>query len=72
MCYSGWTFEELQKKAEKEEYVGKLLSILDTLVDGRFILSKRSLSLKFRGSSNQRIIDVQKSLSENAVREVEL
>lgn len=72
MCYSGWTFEELLKKAEHEEYVGKLLSVTDYLVDGRFILAERSLTLKFRGSTNQRVIDVQKSLSENCVTEVEL
>ena len=63
MCYSGWTFEELLKKSGREEYVGKLLSILDVLVDGRFDISKRSLSLLFRGSSNQRLIDVPASLT---------
>ncbi len=72
MCYSGWTFEELVKMAEKEEYVGKLLHIIDVLVDGRFELKNRSLTLRFRGSTNQRIIDVQRSLSENAVTEVDL
>lgn len=72
MCYSGWTFEELLKKSEREEYTGKLLRILDVLVDGRFELKNRSLTLKFRGSTNQRIIDVQSSLSENAVTEVDL
>lgn len=72
MCYSGWTFEELLKKAEREEYVGKLLSVTDYLVDGRFLLEKRSLTLKFRGSTNQRIIDVQKSLSENRAVEAEM
>ena len=63
MCYSGWTFEELLKKSGSEEYVGKLLSILDVLVDGRFDISTRSLSLLFRGSSNQRLIDVPASLT---------
>ncbi len=72
MAYSGWTFEELVKKSENEEYVGKLLSILDILVDGRFELAKRSLMLKYRGSENQRIIDVQKSLAEKCVTEVEI
>lgn len=72
MCYSGWTFEQLMKKAEKEEFVGKLLSITDILVDGRFMLEKRSLSLKFRGSENQRLIDVQRSLAEGKAVETEL
>lgn len=62
MCYSGWTFEELLAKAQHEEFVGKLLSIADVLVDGKFDISKRSLSLQYRGSSNQRLINVQESL----------
>ncbi len=72
MCYSGWSFEELLDKAKTEEYVGKLLSILDVLVDGRFILEERSLSLHFRGSKNQRLIDVPKSLSEQTAITIEL
>lgn len=72
MCYSGWTFEELLEKSRKEEYVGKLLGILDILVDGRFEQEERSLMLPFRGSRNQRIIDVRKSLDENCVTVVEL
>ena len=62
MCYSGWTFEELLKKSETDKFTAKLLGILDILVDGRFDILKRSLSLKFRGSSNQRLIDVHASL----------
>lgn len=68
-CYSGWTWRELWKRAESEEYVGKLLSILDVLVDGRFILDRRTLSLPFRGSENQRLIDVPTSLAEDMVIE---
>ena len=72
MAYSGWTFEELVKKAENEEYVAKLLNMLDLLVDGRFELKNRSLTLTYRGSTNQRIVDVKKSLAENRVTEVEI
>lgn len=58
-AWSGYTWEELQKEsADKLE----LLHNIDVLVDGRFILSKKDLTLQFRGSSNQRIIDVSKSL----------
>ncbi|MGN0682916.1 MAG: anaerobic ribonucleoside-triphosphate reductase activating protein [Oscillospiraceae bacterium] len=72
MCYSGWTFEELLAKSKTEEYVGKLLSVIDILVDGRFIPEERSLALSFRGSKNQRLIDVPKSLSENKVITIDL
>lgn len=72
MCYSGWTFEELWEKARHEEYVGKLLGIVDILVDGRFELAKRSLTLPFRGSTNQRLIDVPKSLECGAAVEAQL
>ena len=44
----------------------ELLKLTDVLVDGRFVLAQRSLSLKWRGSANQRILDVQKSLEAGA------
>lgn len=68
-CYTGWTMEELWKKSETEEYVSKLLSIIDVLVDGRFIEGRRTLSLPFRGSDNQRLIDMKATLAENTVIE---
>lgn len=58
--YSGYTFEELLQDEEKIE----LLSLCDVLVDGRFVEEKKDLTLKFRGSSNQRLIDVKQSLRE--------
>ena len=65
-CYSGYTFEELFNG--KSEWKA-LLNELDVLVDGRFLLEKRSLECRFRGSSNQRLIDVPKSLSAGAAVE---
>jgi len=62
-AYSGWTFEELQKDAEKLA----LLKACDVLVDGPFVLSQRSLALKFRGSRNQRIVDVPASLASGGI-----
>lgn len=59
-CYTGFIFEDILKDEEKS----KFLNYIDVLVDGLFILSKRSLSTPFRGSTNQRIIDVQRSLKE--------
>ncbi|MCD8328922.1 MAG: anaerobic ribonucleoside-triphosphate reductase activating protein [Ruminococcus sp.] len=64
VCYSGFTFEQLVEKSKTERDVFDLLSIIDVLIDGPFIMEKRNLLLKFRGSENQRIIDLPKSLAE--------
>ena len=58
--YSGYTFEELN--SGKIPGARELLGYIDILIDGKFILEQRSLELSFRGSKNQRIIDVPKSL----------
>ncbi len=60
--YTGYCWEELQK-----DFYKKLLSFTDVLVDGAFIEELRSLELRFRGSSNQRMIDVQKSFQQNCI-----
>lgn len=62
-CWTGLLFEDLIKQKDKL----KILKYIDVLIDGKFVLSKRDLKLKYRGSSNQRVIDVQKSLKENRV-----
>ncbi len=56
-CYTGFLFEDF-----KNGKAGEMLSLIDVLVDGRFVEEKKSPDLIFRGSSNQRIIDVKKSL----------
>ena len=61
--FSGYTYEEILKDQDKK----KLLEECDVLVDGRFVEALKDLSLRFRGSSNQRIIDVKKSLEANKV-----
>lgn len=63
-AWTGYTWEELMIESEDKL---ELLSYIDVLIDGRFEISKRDLTLQFRGSSNQRIIDVQKSLRLNEV-----
>lgn len=61
--YTGFTFEELLDKNNPHYLKNiKLLNQIDVLVDGKFIENKKDIGLRFRGSSNQRIIDVQKSL----------
>lgn len=64
-CYSGFTFEndilDSQGKAHCE-VTDKLISMIDVLVDGKFEIDKKNISLKYRGSENQRIILVKESL----------
>lgn len=72
MCYSGYTFEELLERSKEDLHTRELLERLDLLVDGRFELAQRSLELKFRGSRNQRILDVPKSLAAGKAAEAEL
>lgn len=67
--YSGYTFEELMDGTEAQR---ALLAALDVLVDGRFMLEKRTLECRFRGSSNQRLIDVPASLSSGRAVELEV
>lgn len=61
-CYTGFTFEQLLKMSESKPIILDFLKQIDVLIDGRFVLSEKSLNVKFRGSKNQRIIDVKKSL----------
>ena len=74
-CYSGYLFEEIvgEKKARCTTDISKeMLSLIDVLVDGRFIESQKDIRLKFRGSSNQRIIDVQNSLKDEKIVDFEI
>lgn len=61
-AYSGYTFEELLNGFDKHPEWRDLLEQCDYLVDGKFIQAEKSLALRFRGSRNQRILDVKKSL----------
>lgn len=66
-CYTGFTYEAMLQSPSKR----KLLEEIDVLVDGKFVLEEKSYDLYFRGSKNQRIIDVQRSLKEERVVLVE-
>ena len=67
-CYTGFLFEDLLSgKVGDKDTCLSLLRRIDVLVDGKFEEDKKSLDLLFRGSSNQRIIDVQKSLQNGKV-----
>jgi len=63
-AYTGFTYETLVSNKDSKY---ELLKDVDVLVDGRFILELKSLNCKFRGSTNQRIIDVKKSLEKDEV-----
>lgn len=65
VIYTGYTFEELLTK--NNQTINQILSLSDYLIDGKFEINKRDISLIFRGSSNQRIIDLKKSLNENKI-----
>lgn len=65
--YTGFTYEEVLKLSEKNPTYMDFLKKIDVLVDGRFILEQRDLNLLFRGSRNQRLIDMPKTLESGKV-----
>lgn len=65
-CYTGYLFEDLLKHPLRRE----LVELCDVIVDGRYVEAERDLSLHFRGSRNQRIIDVAKSLDGEIVCQI--
>ena len=72
-CYTGFDFEKdvVEKMSKDNETTKELLNYIDVIVDGKFEENKKNLKLKFRGSSNQRIIDVKESLKEHKVVQIE-
>lgn len=63
-CYTGFLFEDLLKMIDKNPMYQKALEQIDALVDGKFDINLKSFDVKFRGSSNQRILDVKESLKQ--------
>lgn len=70
-CYTGFTFEQLREGIEEvpKEILDEFLGLVDVLVDGPFVLAQRDISLLFRGSANQRVIDVRRSLTSEHIIE---
>lgn len=68
-CYSGYTFDKDMVPGSKiwTEYTQKMIENIDFLVDGEFVEELKNLRLRFRGSANQRIIDVKRSLKSGKV-----
>lgn len=67
VAYSGYHFEELLERGKSEPVVAQLLGEIDMLVDGPYMETRRDISLAFRGSCNQRLIDVPASLRQSMV-----
>ena len=69
-CYTGYLFDRelLSESRARCEFTDEALSLIDVLVDGEFVQDLYDISLAFRGSSNQRIIDVQKSLETGEIK----
>ncbi|MBS5384222.1 MAG: anaerobic ribonucleoside-triphosphate reductase activating protein [Acutalibacteraceae bacterium] len=66
--FSGFTYEELTGDSRAVcEVTNEMLSMLDVLVDGEFVEAKRNISLRFRGSENQRLIDMNKTRKEGKI-----
>lgn len=72
VIFSGYTFEELMKRCETEPELWELLGLCRYLIDGRYVHEQRDLTLHFRGSRNQRIIDLPASLPSKTPVVVEL
>ena len=68
-CYTGYLFyKELKSESRARcEYTAEMLSLIDVLVDGEFVQELYDISLQFKGSTNQRIIDVQKSIAKGQI-----
>ena len=66
-CYTGYTYEQVMDLAKRNPHYMEALKYIDALVDGRFVMDLKSFDVEFRGSSNQRIIDVAKSLEKGKV-----
>ncbi|KLE15632.1 anaerobic ribonucleoside-triphosphate reductase activating protein [Clostridium sp. C8] len=64
--WSGYLYEDILKNEDRMA----MLSFVDVLVDGRFEINKRNISLKYRGSSNQRVIDIPKSIESRSIIEI--
>ena len=65
--WTGYTIEELEEKARENKFLSNILLTIDILVDGRFEKDKKDLTLKWKGSSNQRVIDMKESIKNKKI-----
>ena len=68
-CYTGYTYRDgaIEEEQANCEVTRQFISLLDVLVDGRFVEELKDIRLVFRGSSNQRVIDIQRSIESGSV-----
>ena len=66
-CYTGYTFEQLLIMGRAKKSILNFLNNIDVLVDGKFMMEFKSLECQYRGSTNQRLIDVKRSLDSGSV-----
>lgn len=64
--YTGYKFEDVYK-VESKDLINKIIRLCDIVIDGEFDVSKRDITLQFRGSSNQRIIDIKETIKQNQI-----
>ena len=69
-CYTGYTLEQLKNR--NDDVTNKTLNNIDVLVDGRFVQERRNPEIKFRGSDNQRILDLKSCLQEEKIVELSI
>ena len=69
-CYSGYTLEQLQER--NDEVTNETLKKIDVLVDGRFVEARKNPEIKFRGSDNQRLLQVQECLKQHRIVELNI
>jgi len=72
MAFTGYDFEQLIEMSENNKQVMDFLTCLDIIIDGKFDLKQRSLELKYKGSANQRTIDVKESMKQGRAVEIEI
>lgn len=72
IVYSGYTFEQLKDLSETDDGINSLLNNADILIDGKFDISQKSLELRFKGSRNQRTLDLRASVKSGKAVEIEI
>ena len=70
MIYTGYTYEALREMAKQDLNVGQMLELADILVDGPYIMEQRDLELLYRGSKNQRLIDLRSMRKRNDIEKI--